>query len=245
MWDKDKSPTKYENIRIRTKCGWPGQAKITVGSCLETLISGLEDNGSPLYQTISATTIAQLAENPVLGALSSIDKPGLFGSNQAVPDDRKLKKTDYFYEGVAPNLIQDEEKLPKWTRPALQEFMTFEGSRIIGVWDETTGPKVQDGNYRIIAAQEAPVIITCISKGKFEPFKSKDIVVDPILPSAQGETSKPLDVLLTKVENPMGYGAEDGDLVTVQRVFTNDVSYNVANYKYIVIGTGKPPETGD
>jgi hypothetical protein len=238
MWDKDKSPKKYENIRIRTKCGWVGQAKVTAGSCLETLISGLEDNGSPLYQTISATTIAQVGEK----LLTDISQPGLFGHPNFPEDDRKIKTNDYFYEGVNPKLIENEEQRPKFNLTPGQQWMSFEGSKVVGIWDETTGPNISDSKYRILYVEEAPVIITCICNQEFEPFKADNISVEPIFSSSNGSNAAPIfGNLLDKVDNPLGYGAEAGDLVTVQRVFTGVVA-NGANYKYIVIGTGKPPE---
>jgi hypothetical protein len=236
MWDKNKSPTKYENIRIRTKCGWVGQAKVTVGSCLETLISGLEDNGSPLYQTISATTIAQVGEK----LLTDISLPGLFGHTNFPEDERKIKTNDYFYEGVGPNLINNEDQRPKFQLTPGQQWMSFAGSKVVGIWDETTGPNIADAKYRILYVEEAPVIISCRCSKDFKPFITDNISVEPILASSNGKNAAPIVNLLGKVENPLGYGAMAGDLVTVQRVFTG-VAANQANYKYIVIGTGKPP----
>ena len=55
-----------------------------------------------------------------------------------------------------------------------------------------------------------------------------------------GVDANPMPDLLTKVKNPMGYGALANDLVTIQRVWLNTPA-DGANYKYIIIGTGKPP----
>ena len=60
-------------------------------------------------------------------------------------------------------------------------------------------------------------------------------------PSCPGATSLPIPTLMATATNPMGYGANIDDLVTLQRTYSPGGAN--ANYKYIVIGTGAIPDS--
>ena len=90
--------------------------------------------------------------------------------------------------------------------------------------------------------------MTCIAASKFTP-KNLKVNLSNAMPSCQGVDREPVSSILQgNVFNPMGHGAEIGDFVTIQRVFVGsdmsviEAGHPKCNYKYIVIGTGKPPE---
>jgi hypothetical protein len=176
--------------------------------------------------------------------------PGLFGLPGGVPeDDRKVDMSDDFADGLDPSGLEEEDK-PKIDMSDDQQWMTYDQGIVTGLWDETlssTG-KVANCKYKIIYAQEAPVIMTGIAASKFTPEDDgSGVNLENALSSCQGVDREPIpDILQGNVFNPMGHGAEIGDLVTIQRVFVGsvvtDAGHPKSNYKYIFIGTGKPPE---
>jgi hypothetical protein len=182
--------------------------------------------------------------------LSTDSNVGLFGHPAYNEDSRKLKTDDYFYQGFAPFLqdLSDEDK-PKISLPDNndQEWMTYEESRIVALYDETASSELGQAKYRIVHAQEAPVIITATANAEFKPDQISEISVslnlhDTNFPSSQGANKTPVNTILEgHIDNPMGYGAKEGDWVTLQRVWTGSAGLYDANYRYIVIGTSSPP----
>lgn len=235
MWDKVKSKSIYDKIAIKNRENWINKAKIIPSGILETSLIDIDSVGAPTYEIIFADTIAQVGEK----YLTTENNPGLFGHPSYAVDDRVAKDTDKFYEGMDPTNLANNK--PKFTLTNDQQWMTYEGAKIAGIWDETPGASVpNDGSYRIIYAQEAPIIITGTAISEFTPQDLENVQVAAIFPTCAGVDKAPIPVLLTKVTNPMGHGAKPGDYVTVQRVFTG-VAQDGANYKYLVIGTGHPP----
>lgn len=244
IWDKTKSKTHYEQITIKNRLDWVNKALIMKnGSDTQHIESNLLDytsnTGAVTYQVDHAGTIAQVGEASVPTNLA-----GTFGLPSAGSStDKKISKFSgtTFYHGLNPsNLDEENQPIINPTNP----WMTYEGSKIISLWDETTTPEVKNAIYRVIYAREAPVIITGKSYEKFLPTKADNISIKlesgTLYASCPGVTQKPLPDLLVKVKNPMGYGADTDDLVTLQRVHSNDIS-DGANYYYNIIGTGAPP----
>jgi len=241
MWDKNKSEELYKKIKILNNPKWTGLPKITTGSRLHTTIVGIQNDGAPIYRIVNADTIALLG----VRNLTNISNPGTFGHPNFPEDDRQVDKDpDSYAQGITPEDIDEDAEKPKWKLSPNQQWMTYEGARIFGAWIDRGGPNIKDGEYSIIHAEEAPIIIQCSAVADFKPNKANNISVLPFRASSNGMNSQPLlggGALLTKVENPMGYGAKQGDKVTIMRVFTAVID-NSANYKYIVIGTGQPPD---
>jgi hypothetical protein len=187
----------------------------------------------------------------------SVDNPGLYGCpdfDKSQSDDRKINNSDDFWDGLQPTEIPENYK-PKITMSDDQQWMTYDQGIITSSWDEYGtrlagfNGEIESCKYKIIYAQEAPVIITCIANSAFTPEDATEISLVPglgNLPSCQGVDREPINTILQgHVFNPMGCGAEVGDLVTIQRVFVGSNMADLAgghpacNYKYIVIQTGK------
>lgn len=246
VWDKQKSKTHYEQITIFNRLDWAGKALFIENSNyidtkhIESNLAGYFPDGRITYQVDHAGTIAQVAEATVPSALA-----GRFGFPNGVPNiaDKRISKfdTEKFYHGLDPShLVEGDQPTIDVSNP----WMVYEGAGIVSLWDETSSANVKNAKYRVVYAREAPVIITGYAYTKFLPTKSDNIQIDvsntAIYPSCPGVTQNPVNQLLLKVKNPMGYGAAAGDLVTLQRVFINNLIDN-ANYYYIIIGTGSPP----
>lgn len=104
----------------------------------------------------------------------------------------------------------------------------------------TVYAKYNDGKYIIVEHKSSsPLILTGTALAKFEP---KDL--DNIRVKGAGYDSECLeggnDIEWTDIQNPLGYGAEAGDMVTIQRICGVTEAYCPGG-KYIVIGTGAPP----
>lgn len=104
----------------------------------------------------------------------------------------------------------------------------------------TVYAKYNDGKYIIVEHKSSsPLILTGTAVAKFEP---KDL--DNIRVKGAGYDSECLeggnDIEWTDIQNPLGYGAEAGDMVTIQRICGVTEAYCPGG-KYIVIGTGAPP----
>ncbi|NBQ17294.1 hypothetical protein EBU24_03185, partial [bacterium] len=264
MWDKDKSKEHYDTIKIKNRDDWVKSGLIipdpsvtyaslflgsSYSSCiLQVKLSEVDaSTGKFTYTIISGGTIARFCEK----TLTSENMPGVFGQKafiQNSPNSIKIKDSDTFYHGSSPLTIPDEEK-PIILVPDTQSYMTFEGSRVVGAWVENgngglISSQITAPQYRVIAAQEAPTIITGKAVAKFKPEDNKkDISIKAdFFASSEGVDKNPVITLITKIENPMGYGAEADDIVTVQRVYSSSLVGDVANYKYIVIGTSSPPK---
>ena len=120
----------------------------------------------------------------------------------------------------------------------------YTGSKIVSILNEYANPKVEDQElYRVIYAREAPVIITGKAAAKFFPtnMNVQITIAGDYWPSCPGATSLPIPTLMATATNPMGYGANIDDLVTLQRTYSPGGAN--ANYKYIVIGTGAIPDS--
>lgn len=247
FWDKEKSETRYELTTIYNRYDWTGKALILQWKDEKDLhihssLAGYDEmTGAVSYQVEYAGTIAQVAEATVPESLA-----GRFGLPNGVanPNNKIISKftNPLFYHGLNP--LDASAQLQEEDQPIIDvsnHWMTYADAGIISLWNENSSHKIESSKYRVIYAREAPVIITGIAKEQFKPHKSENIVIETssdIYASCPGVKSTPIPDLLGKVKNPMGYGAEAGDLVTLQRVNINTIKDN-ANYYYIVIGTGQ------
>lgn len=244
MWDKTHSKKRYESTIIYNRYDWTGNALIMKwknDKHIKTSLAGYQPDGSIRYQVDYAGTIAQVGEYSIPANLA-----GRFGQPGALSnDDKKISKlnTPLFYHGWSPlspnaELGNDDQPIVNVTTP----WMTYHGAGVISLWNETKSHKIEDAEYRVVYAREAPTIITGIAAAQFRPENPiVSVQLNPPFASAPGSTQQPIVALLAKVDNSMGYGAEAGDYVTLQRVFLPQVVGD-ANYKYIVIGTNKPPD---
>lgn len=235
QWSKSDSPTKYKGIKIYNRDDWMSKPYLVKNSIVYTRIAGLEENGSPFYRVLHGDQVAHIMEKSAKDGSSGCQPSG---------DDAKVKGAKLYQgNGSIANLDGQE---PGWTLGD-NKWMTYEGSPMVGVLDETSQAAVA-GNasmYRIIYAREAPVIITGKAKQKFTPTQNTAQVE---IPTGEGAASCPggdkqaITQALISVENPMGYGAETGDYVVVQRKYTGSCGSGGA-FKYSVIGTGAAPGT--
>lgn len=253
MWNKEKSKTNYNKTKIINRDDWVAKALIpkitnTNSKHIRTSLAGYDTEYNILtYRVDYAGTIAQIGDGRL-----NMSEAGKFGQPGELAKQDKLITNltgAVFYHGLSPlspTLGLGEEGSP--IVDVTHNWMTYQNAPIAAAWDESTGgSKIEDGKYRVIYAREAPVIITGTASEDFKPSKQNNITVqldaNVAYASCPGFDKNPVTVLLTKVENPMGYGAQKNDLVTIQRVFLQNAQQNNANYKYIVIGTGKPPES--
>lgn len=247
IWDKTPgiSKSKYEKITIFNRQDWSGKALIiqwkdTGDLHIHSNLTGY-DAGTVYYQVSHAGTIAEVGEATVPLSIA-----GTFGFPNGVmnPNDKRIGKFDspLFYQGLDP--LSPSAELQEADQPTIDvsnPWMTYEGAGIISLWNERASDKIENAQYRVVYAREAPIIITGIAYEDFQPFKADNIVVDidsTVYSSCPGYNKKPVTDLVIKAKNPMGFGALQGDLVTLQRVNINTITDN-ANYYYIIIGTGK------
>ena len=253
MWDIDLSSTNY----LATTLSNGGVDKndlntgeIIVGCRGMALLTGIED-GVLGYTIVTKSEIANVAQRYL-----NVENPGLYGCpdfDSSQPDDRKINNSDDFWDGLQPTEIPENYK-PKITMSDDQQWMTYDNGIITASWDEYGNRlagfmgEVENCKYKIIYAQEAPVIMTCIAASDFTPEDVGGVnlafALANILPSCQGADREPITTILQgNVFNPMGCGALVGDLVTIQRVFVGSnmagAGHPACNYKYIVIQTGK------
>lgn len=262
MWDPEKSKTNYEKVTILNRKDWALKSLMVKYDSSSTkhitthLVGyAFSDSGSDVpkgtitYEIVGAGTIAQVVEGEIpSGTL------GKYGAGDLSSDEEKTGKfsnLDY-YHGVG--LDDEAVSLPEENQPIIQinksinhKWMTYEGSPFVGLWDEYTQQsqgKIQDGKYHIVYAREAAIILTGVAQEDFKPEDDEAEVKlkDDEFSSCPGFDKDPVVDLLKKAKNPMGYGAKKEDFVTVQRVFLKELEGD-ANYKYIVIGTGKPPDS--
>lgn len=264
MWDRVRSKKNFDKTGIFNTDAWVKKGMLLANGAnshgsIITLTLGMSsisgnslnndarvaaDFNNPdnllVYSVVNAGTIAQVLQKGV-GATD----PGLFGD--ATKDvTRKIDPNDTFFHGLSPKDLVDEH-IPLIDRIGNQEWMTYEGAGLTALWNETVAVAPDEGKigknkYTIVYAQEAPIIITGVANADFTP-KDANInitIKENFLPCGMGVGANPMPVILTKVKNPMGYGALANDLVTIQRVWL-DTPADGANYKYIIIGTGKPP----
>jgi hypothetical protein len=263
MWDPKESETNYKKVTIINRADWTNKAlimkykeKSETYKHVTTHLVGYEfkggsgvPKGTITYKVNDAGTIAQVGEGTCPSGVR-----GKLGAGQLSLKDRKIEKfTDIdFYHGIKPNgadvdLKEEDQPTIDINTQLNHKWMTYEGAPFVCLWDEyTNSAKIQDAKYSIVYSREAPVIITGKAKSDFKPDKEQNISIDisssgNLYSSCPNVDSPPMPDLLTKVRNPMGYGAKKGDFVTIQRVFSKEFKDN-ANYYYIVIGTGKPPE---
>lgn len=260
MWDQFKSKTNYEKVTIINRPDWSAKALMVrydapwakhirthlVGYAFEDGGAGVP-KGTITYQVDDAGTIAQVVEGTVpTGTL------GKFGAGVLPPSEEKVGKfsLDYYHglrlDDPAISLPEDNQPIVQINKAVGNKWMTYEGSTFVGLWDEYvpggTG-KIQDAKYNVVYAREAPIILTGVAEKDFKPEDgeaSVKLTAENGFSSCPGFDKEPVVELLTKAANPMGYGAKKDDLVTVSRVYLQAVA-DKANYKYIVIGTGKPP----
>lgn len=254
MWNRDKkiSAKKYEKTTIYNRNDWTKKALIMKWNDerelhINTSLGAYnQDDGTISYRITHAGTIAQVGEATVPPNLA-----GKFGHPGAIniKDDKKIGQfySPLFYHGLNPldaSALRDEvESQP--TIEVSNAWMTYDGAGILTLWNETAASKIEDANYRVVYAREAPVIITGQAYATFRPEHDEvSIILNDLnsFSSCPGFDRNPIPAILTRASNAMGYGAATGDLVTLQRVFLSDINNpNNANYKYMVIGTNKPP----
>jgi hypothetical protein len=254
MWDSVRSKNHYDKTQLQNGGVVDNDhktAEIIVGCRGMSQLTGITVGGNLIYTIVTKSEIANIAQRTL-----DVSNPGLFGCPDF--DDLEARKisseSDTFWDGLEPNAIPNDKK-PIITMLDGQQWMTYDTSFIIASWDEYEDDNgaVENCEYKIIYAQEAPVIMTCKAKSKFTPKDTKGINLENalanILPSCQDADREPMGTILQgNVFNPMGHGAEIGDFVTIQRVFVGsdmsviEAGHPKCNYKYIVIGTGKPPE---
>lgn len=232
QWNKQDSKQHYEAISIQNRADWAGKPFFVKGAIVYTKLSGIDGNGNPYYAVEDGNTIARVFECKATG--------GKTGSNPT-DSERKVTVGD-LYLGNA--LAKGIDQPPKF-KLADQKWMTYQGGPMFGMLNENAAPAVVTNAdlYKIIYAREAPSLITGTAKSKFEPKTASGISVEVTQPSGPGSDKAPVTTLITKADNPMGYGAESGDYVTLQRYYTG-VGSDDGAYKYIVIGTGAPPGSG-
>lgn len=242
MWDRVDSTNNFNLVKIFNREEFTNRGLFIQGSVITIYLSGVDDNGNPQYSVDNGGTIARTVQRYI-----SNNDPGLFGLPNGIPvNDRKIDDNDDFFHGLDPSIIDDDENKPIIDMSDDQQWMTYDQGIVTGLWDETLDSegKVKNCKYKIIYAQEAPVIITGKAESEFTPLDVGALVkieIQNAYPSCQGIDRDPMSEVLQNVENPMGYGAKSGDWVTIQRVFIGTASLQRANYKYIVIGTGHPP----
>jgi len=253
MWNPAVSLTNYQQTYLQNNGTLKNNLKtgeIIKGSRGAALLTGITGQGELIYTITLVTEIANVAQRYITS-----NNPGLFGSSDFSGNRKIDQDSDYFWDGLSPDQIEDDKK-PKIDMINGQQWMTYHSGIVVASWDEygTRLPafngQVEDCKYKIIYAQEVPVIMTCIAQSKFTPEDDKGVALEQalanILPSCQGADRQPIpSILAGNVFNPMGCGAEVGDLVTIQRVYVGsdmaqqEAGHPACNYKYIVIQTGK------
>lgn len=234
QWDKTDSETHYNAITIKNRSDWSGKGKIIKGCIFHTRLEDI-NNGDPVYRIEYGETIAKIAEKTATD--------GLWGTGTGL--DNEYRADEKSYQGVDVTGL-DNDDIPKINPLALNtEWMTYEGSATVSLWDESVGGVKGTDGYRMVFAKEAPIMIYGTAVEKFTPETTSDIQISGIAGSCHGISNSPIPTALLKVENPMGYGAEAGDIVCVNRVYIPDSAEYVvnANYKYIVVSTGAEPQT--
>lgn len=239
QWDKEKSKTHYDNIEITNRLDWKDKPLLVKGSTIYTELIGISNNtGDPKYIVHDGETIARIVEKKSQGGLNA----------SSLETDQEKKKLNAGYGDRAylgTNKVLDLDKPPKLDIG--HQWMSYEDGLIVCALDEqnrSDGTVEDQELYRIIYAREAPVIITGTAIYRFTPKTASGIKVAPGEASCPNVNKAPIpDPVLQNVSNPLGYGAEEGDMVTVQRVYSGTPMFgNQSNYYYIVIGTGKAPE---
>ena len=231
QWSKTDSRTHYEGITIDNRDDWGGKPFLVKGAFVTTALIGLS-RGNPQYKVQDGETIGRVFE---LTATS-----GKIGCNPT-ESERKINTGSIYLGG---NQASSLDEPPKFSLDG-KKWMTYAGSPMFGMLDEhSVGAQVQGADlYHIIYAREAPSIITGTAGSEFTPKQTSGIKISVTHPSGPGADAEPVTTLLNQIENPMGYGAKEGDYVTIQRFYTGSCS-NEGAYKYIVIGTGAPPGSG-
>lgn len=230
QWDKNKSRNKhYANIKINNRDGFIGKNLINIGSKLYTELDGIDRNtGNPIYKVINIDHVGKLNDKVLTG-----ENSGKFGFNNIhhPQNNNRFLAASTYYDGIKP---PDNNSLKTFLANN-EQFMTFDGSRVISVLDSE--------NYVVLRAQEAPVIFTGKAAAKINASAKTgiSITIEGGFPSSQGMDKAPITTIIQNIENPMGYGAESGDMVTIQRVWFDASPASNANYKYIIIGTSNPP----
>jgi hypothetical protein len=259
MWHPEDSKKNYEKVTILNRPDWANKALLVKYDAdwakhIRTHLVGYEPfgqgdqvpKGTITYQVDDAGTIAQVLESKApTGSL------GKFGAGVLPDADIKTGKfdiTDYYHglglDDAAIDLEEENQPKVKINTALNHKWMTYEDAPFVALWDEyTPSAKIQDAKYSIVYSREAPIILTGEAYADFTPESATaNVKLTPAngFSSCPGFDKDPVVELLTTAANPMGYGAKKEDLVTVQRVFLQNVD-GKANYKYIVIGTGKPP----
>lgn len=239
QWDKEKSKEHYDKIEIINRDDWKDKPLLVKDAVIYTELLDIASSGNPRYVVHDGQTMARIIEKKSQGGLNA-------SSLETDPEKKKISSNygDKAYLGT--NKVLDLDKPPKIE--IQHEWMSYEDGLILCALDEenrSTGKVEEQTIYRVIYAREAPVIITGTALYKFTPKNTSGIKVSPGEASCPNVNKPPIpDPVLQNVSNPLGYGAEEGDSVTVQRVYSNAPMFgNQSNYYYIVIGTGKPPES--
>lgn len=252
MWNKEESKTNYEKVKLLNRTDWIGRALIfkwdePQNFHIHTTLSGFDPDGGASYMIEHAATIARVLETLTPSSMTGkLGQPGVIENlkiNQFAQSAERIE----IYHGISPisPLSSEEKEQPSLSVGVHQQWMTYEDSYILALWNENRGGgKISDGRYNLVYAREAPVIITGIAAERFTPESGNaNIIVssDHGYASCPGVNKQPVVKLMTKAKNPMCYGAEEGDFVTLQRVSLQSLEntfFSESNYYYMVIGTG-------
>jgi hypothetical protein len=241
QWSPEHSQSNFGLIEIENRLDWIGKSYLLKNSQIYTQLVR-ESQGNPVYRIVSASTIAEVAEKKASSGKWGAGQESGSGSSssQSFTSQNSGEGSGDFipektYQGISPIEMDNP---PKINPNALGSWMTYKDAPTVSLWDETNGAKVAgSNNYRLIYAKEAPIIIVGTASKKIEAKDTDNISITVDNASCPGSDKQPITTLISKIKNPLGFGAESGDKVIVQRVFSQTVE-NDANYYYSIIGVG-------
>jgi hypothetical protein len=273
LWDPNGQQSYFEKTLVFNKNQWTNRAlvipwnqDITTITC--DLVGYNPDTGELNYVINDAATIAQVGNGRVFNQKldGGIIPPSRISGTQITKSDYQAASfPGLYYHGIAPSEPNTEGLYSAINFSTSTVWMTTSASQVYYVWNDTTqspgSTEIDDTpHYEIINATEAPVIITGKAQRPFRPASiqcnvvinatmdiGSEILAVPGFSSHAYGSANPVPALLATAKNPLGYGANSGDMVTLQRVSIDDkrfssIAQGLASYFYIVIGTGaKPP----
>ena len=197
----------------------------------------------PCSGSSGPTYAGDLYKTAHLDGNASVDITHWYGDS---PNGKKPIYLDAAYDKLPirvfdPWLKDDDTEISCYKKAESMFYTASSGTAFTAIFNE------KEKKYYLWQANKKesfPIIITGVASADFTP---KDVDTDititgDFLPCGMGIAADPMPDLLTKVKNPMGYGALAGDLVTIQRVWIESPP-DCVHYKYIIIGTGKPPSS--
>lgn len=269
FWWSDQTINEVSESKLYNKDIWTNKRLLlpSAGNIRAELVGYNPNDGTAEYSIVDAPTIAKKGYGKASGKFLY----GIPPSTKDVQSGGKLlgiRKENYSIQGSSSSFFNSgffyADGIP-FTAPekmfiySSRTWMTFSGSEIAIVYNDTADPSASqgtiesDGHYRIIEANEVPVIVTAKADSNFAPGNlTAYVTTTPIY----FESSKIGDPELTcysscykgsmlirgrtKVYNPLRFGALAGDTITLQRVCLDDYRLNIdtqASYAYIIIGT--------